>query len=450
MGANTSANLACGSDVVVPQEIPTFKIVLVGDAEVGKTSIFLRYTKNQFDYSYQPTMVVNIGNVVKKVNIPYETVVSISLWDLPGREEMDLRRSYYTDVDAAIVVVDLSDPQSIDMAGTWRQDILNNVYLSDDGEFINQNRNQIDIQKSLPILLVGSKLDKIEPNEDSNEDVAESVKILEETAEQHMSACPAKENDGGVHGGACSHLRYHHLEEIKTASKMRNLTLLARMFSIMQVMLRIMAQNTVEVLKIMTFVRLERRNIKDFDSAFELANPNIKNIENISLSFLVAMRNFKKHCCVANITDSYKASTEECITGLTEQIKNETEEHCLEAHEDGGFLRLVIRGTKVIPAPIQKVIEMFNEEVNQTCKDVISKCPPSKVLLEDVLAKIAGIRDKAVDLGMSQGLSEQYCRSVQAKIRDNEARIKETVKLGGETMKIVDEEYRRIKTAMMW
>ena len=47
-------------------------------------------------------MVVNIGNVVKKVNIPYETIVSVTMWDLPGREEMDLRRSYYKDVDAAI------------------------------------------------------------------------------------------------------------------------------------------------------------------------------------------------------------------------------------------------------------------------------------------------------------------------------------------------------------
>lgn len=74
----------------------------VGDPEVGKTSIFLRYTKNQFDYSYQPSVSVSIGNVVKHVNIPYETIVSVSLWDLPGREEMDLRRSYYKDVDAAI------------------------------------------------------------------------------------------------------------------------------------------------------------------------------------------------------------------------------------------------------------------------------------------------------------------------------------------------------------
>jgi len=45
---------------------------------------------------------VSIGNVVKHVNIPYETIVSVALWDLPGREEMDLRRSYYKDVDAAI------------------------------------------------------------------------------------------------------------------------------------------------------------------------------------------------------------------------------------------------------------------------------------------------------------------------------------------------------------
>lgn len=74
----------------------------IGDPEVGKTSIFLRYTKNQFDYSYQPSVSVSIGNVVKHVNIPYETIVSVSLWDLPGREEMDLRRSYYKDVDAAI------------------------------------------------------------------------------------------------------------------------------------------------------------------------------------------------------------------------------------------------------------------------------------------------------------------------------------------------------------
>lgn len=69
---------------------------------MGKSSIFLRYTKNQFDYSYQPSTSVAIGNVVKKINIPYQGVVSVVIWDVPGREEMDLRKSYYKDVDAAI------------------------------------------------------------------------------------------------------------------------------------------------------------------------------------------------------------------------------------------------------------------------------------------------------------------------------------------------------------
>ena len=47
------------------------------------------------------------------------------------------------------------------MAGTWRQDILNNVYLSGDSELVNKSKNQADILKSIPILLVGNKVDKV-------------------------------------------------------------------------------------------------------------------------------------------------------------------------------------------------------------------------------------------------------------------------------------------------
>ena len=46
-------------------------------------------------------MNVNISNVTKKVQLPYETL-TITLWDLPGREEIDSRRSYYKDLDAAV------------------------------------------------------------------------------------------------------------------------------------------------------------------------------------------------------------------------------------------------------------------------------------------------------------------------------------------------------------
>jgi GTPase SAR1 family protein len=39
---------------------------------------------------------------VRKVNIPDNNVVAVTIWDLPGRDDVDLRKSYYRDVDAAV------------------------------------------------------------------------------------------------------------------------------------------------------------------------------------------------------------------------------------------------------------------------------------------------------------------------------------------------------------
>ena len=41
-------------------------------------------------------------NVVKKLNVPTNRVVSVTLWDLPGHEDMDLRATYYKNVDAVV------------------------------------------------------------------------------------------------------------------------------------------------------------------------------------------------------------------------------------------------------------------------------------------------------------------------------------------------------------
>ena len=60
---------------------------VTGEPAVGKSSTFLRYTKKQFDYSYQPSVSVAIGNVVKKIRIPYHTVVSVVMWDVNQDEK---------------------------------------------------------------------------------------------------------------------------------------------------------------------------------------------------------------------------------------------------------------------------------------------------------------------------------------------------------------------------
>ena len=55
-----------------------------------------------------------------------------------------------------IVVVDMDDRDSIGMAGTWKQDIVNNAVITgSDGSITDAD------PKSIPILLVGNKTDKV-------------------------------------------------------------------------------------------------------------------------------------------------------------------------------------------------------------------------------------------------------------------------------------------------
>ena len=63
---------------------------------------------------------------------------------------------------------------------------------------------------------------------------------------------------------------------------------------------------------------------------FEKCNEKVKTVETASVALLVANKNFKKSCCMAGITDSNKASIEECVTGLKDLIRTENDEDCLE------------------------------------------------------------------------------------------------------------------------
>ncbi|KAL5009619.1 hypothetical protein ScPMuIL_011924 [Solemya velum] len=153
------------------ESVPRLKIALVGDPEVGKTSIFMRYLKNQFSPLYVPTKKPGIETVVRKVNIPSHTIVSLTLWDIPGREDIDLYKTYFTDLDAAIVVVDLTDESTIEMALIWRQIILNNALVTQEHTDLTKGR-QLDTdatrkttpvdKDTFPVLLLGNKYDVIE------------------------------------------------------------------------------------------------------------------------------------------------------------------------------------------------------------------------------------------------------------------------------------------------
>nr|XP_054753413.1 LOW QUALITY PROTEIN: uncharacterized protein LOC129259150 [Lytechinus pictus] len=202
MGTGCSSGYALDPGI---GSIPSFKIVLVGDAESGKTSVFMRYFKNQFDYSYRPTTTVNIENVVKKLNVPEHTVVSMAMWDLPGREEMDLRTSYYKDVDAAIVVANIADQESVELASTWKQDILNHAVVSKksvvntaEGSKVVTDYEPAD-HTQIPVLLLGNKYDLVEERqalqeENGNEEEDKPV-LIEDNKDADTHSLSKKDED---------------------------------------------------------------------------------------------------------------------------------------------------------------------------------------------------------------------------------------------------------------
>ena len=57
-----------------------------------------------------------------------------------------------------LVVVDMDDIDSVTMAGTWKQDIVNNAVFTANNGNITEN---IADSKLIPILLLGNKMDKV-------------------------------------------------------------------------------------------------------------------------------------------------------------------------------------------------------------------------------------------------------------------------------------------------
>jgi len=94
-----------------------FKLILVGAAGVGKTSIVSQYCENRFLNSYSPTLGVDFR--IKTINIG-DKVVKLQVWDTAGQERYSqLSAVYFRGCHGCIFVYDLTDPKSLNYAETY-------------------------------------------------------------------------------------------------------------------------------------------------------------------------------------------------------------------------------------------------------------------------------------------------------------------------------------------
>jgi Ras-related protein Rab-21 len=117
-----------------------FKVVLLGESNVGKTSILLRYTKNEFSLRQEVTVQTNC---IDKIIYLTSTSVKLSIWDTAGSEKYNaLAPLYYRDADGAILVYDVTEEKSFDRIKYW----------------VNELKKVVGHE--IKVAIVGNKIDK--------------------------------------------------------------------------------------------------------------------------------------------------------------------------------------------------------------------------------------------------------------------------------------------------
>merc|ERR1712227_1105810 len=120
------------------EEMPTFKLVLVGDGGVGKTTFVKRHLTGEFEKKYVATLGVEVHPLVFYTN---RGQIRFNVWDTAGQEKFGgLRDGYYIQGQCAIIMFDVTGRITYKNVPVWYRDLMR-------------------VCEAIPIVLVGNKVD---------------------------------------------------------------------------------------------------------------------------------------------------------------------------------------------------------------------------------------------------------------------------------------------------
>jgi len=127
------------------------KVVILGDASVGKTSLMYRYVNQKFDTSYKATIGADF--LTKELMID-NALVTLQIWDTAGQERFQsLGPAFYRGADACVLVFDVTSAQTFDSLEKWKSDFLVQSHTPhpDSLPFIVLgNKSDLEDQRSVP------------------------------------------------------------------------------------------------------------------------------------------------------------------------------------------------------------------------------------------------------------------------------------------------------------
>lgn len=119
-------------------EVPTFKLLLVGDGGTGKTTFVKRHLSGEFEKRYIATIGVEVHPLDFHTS---RGVLRFDVWDTAGQEKFGgLRDGYYIQGKCAIIFFDVTSRITYKNVPNWHRDIVR-------------------VCEDIPIVLCGNKVD---------------------------------------------------------------------------------------------------------------------------------------------------------------------------------------------------------------------------------------------------------------------------------------------------
>ncbi len=121
-----------------------FKLIVLGDEKVGKTSLINSFVTNKFKEDYRPTLGINITEQVFYIQGMKNIQQKFLIYDVAGQKFFKrVRKHYYAGAHAAFLMYDVTERESFVHLSEWYEDLMQNV-------------------PHIPVVLVGNKIDLLD------------------------------------------------------------------------------------------------------------------------------------------------------------------------------------------------------------------------------------------------------------------------------------------------
>ena len=149
----------------------SLKILLIGDSQVGKTSLLLKYTEHVFPEEHIATIGVEYKD---KFIVKDNYNIRLQIWDTAGQERFhSITKNIYRNANGVLFVYDITNQESFNNIKNWIKDLQN-------------------VGNDIKGVIIGNKLDLEQKRDVSKEDLEEIGKknqmpFLETSAKQNIN-----------------------------------------------------------------------------------------------------------------------------------------------------------------------------------------------------------------------------------------------------------------------